>query len=67
MANENIFKQDQKDRLRMIGLTQSYHIHDSAQYQKAKSMTKIIAKEDYKNYLEQKIYKSNKKQADDED
>lgn len=61
MANENIFHQDQKDRLRMIGLTQSYHIHDSAQYQKAKSMTKIIAKEDYKNYLEQKIYESNQK------
>ena len=31
----------------MTGLTQSYHIHDSAQYQKAKSMTKILAKEEY--------------------
>jgi hypothetical protein len=39
-----------RDRLRMIGITQSYYIHDSPDYKIAKRMMKILEKEDYDSY-----------------
>ncbi len=34
----------------MIGITQSYYIHDSPDYKIAKRMMKILEKEDYESY-----------------
>ena len=47
---KDIQKKSNFNRIRMIGIQQSYYMHDCADFKIAKRMNKILEKEDYQNY-----------------